>query len=140
MKFNLVIPKFIRFVVVGIINTSIDLGLLNILIAIFGVSQPFLFSFYKAISFIFALLNSYFMNKSFTFKIEENKRQTFYLFIFFSLIGLMVNVVSSSLLFYFLSSSHISFNTHIVATFSGIFGAILGLLINYINYNYFVFK
>ena len=74
MKFNLVIPKFIRFAIVGVINTIIDLGLLNILISIFGLAQPFLFSFYKGISFIIcALLNSYFMNKRFTFKVKENK-------------------------------------------------------------------
>lgn len=140
MKFNLVIPKFIRFAIVGVINTIIDLGLLNILISIFGLAQPFLFSFYKGISFICALLNSYFMNKRFTFKVKENKKYTFHLFIFFSLVGFIINVVSSSLLFYILSANQISLNTYIIATLSGIFGTILGFLINYINYNYFVFK
>lgn len=132
-------PRFVRFMVVGVVNTAIDLGVLNILIVIFGLTQPFLFSFYKSISFICALLNSYFMNKSFTFGIKENKQKTFYLFILFSLIGFMVNVTSSSLVFYALSLSKY-YSVHLLATISGIAGTILGLFINYLSYKYIVFK
>lgn len=133
-------PKFVRFVVVGIVNTAIDLGVLNILIVIFGLAQPSLFSFYKSASFICALINSYFMNKSFTFGIKENKQKTFYLFIFFSLIGFMVNVTSSSLVFYALSSLSKDYSVHFLATISGIAGTVLGLSINYLSYKYIVFK
>ncbi|KKT22093.1 MAG: Membrane protein, GtrA superfamily [Candidatus Nomurabacteria bacterium GW2011_GWF2_43_8] len=140
MKLNLAIPKFIRFAIVGVVNTVIDLSILNILILIFGLSQPFLFPFYKGFSFICAFLNSYFMNKNFTFRSKENKKYTFYIFCFFSFVGFLMNVIFSSLLFFTLISSHIFLNTHIIATFSGIFGTIVGLIINYLSYNNLVFK
>lgn len=133
-------PKIIRFAAVGVANTVIDLGILNILIFIFGLTQPFLFSFYKSTSFICALLNSYFMNKSFTFGIKESKQKTFYLFVFFSLIGFMVNVTSSSFVFYALSSLGKDYAVHFLATISGIAGTVLGLSINYLSYKYIVFK
>lgn len=140
MKSNLVIPKFIRFLIVGIANTAIDLGLLNILIAVFGLAQPFLFSLYKGVSFFCALLNSYYLNKNFTFKFRENRKRTFPLFILFSLTAFLVNVISASLLFHLLSSGQFSASPHLVATASGLFGAILGLFVNYSSYNYLVFK
>lgn len=132
------LPKFIRFAIVGVINTAVDLGILNILIGIFGLTQHFSFSLHKSVSFVCALLNSYFMNKSFTFEMKENSKKTFYLFVFYSLIGFVVNVASSSFIFYLLSVGQI--NTHIVASVSGLVGTAFGLLVNYICYNFLVFK
>jgi len=140
MIFNFKIPKFIRFALVGVVNTLIDLGVLNLLIFIFGVVQPLSFSFFKGISFVCALVNSYFMNKNFTFESKENSSKTFSLFVFYSLVGFVVNVASSSMMFSFLISSQIHLNTHLLATISGIFGTALGLSVNYISYNFLVFK
>jgi putative flippase GtrA len=140
MKFNFKIPKFIRFALVGVVNTLIDLGILNLLIFIFGVVQPLSFSIFKGISFVCALVNSYFMNKNFTFESKENSPKTFSLFVFYSLIGFLVNVASSSFMFSFLEGSQLDLNTHILATISGIFGTVLGLAVNYISYNFLVFK
>jgi putative flippase GtrA len=140
MKFNIKFPKFIRFALVGVVNTFIDLGFLNMLIFVFGLGHPYLFSVYKGFSFVCALINSYFMNRSFTFESKENSKKTFYLFVFYSLIGFVVNVASSSLVFYILSSQYIAINAHVSATLSGLIGTVLGLLVNYICYNFLVFK
>jgi putative flippase GtrA len=134
------ISRFARFAIVGGVNTAVDLGVLNLLIALFGVANPFIFSIYKGISFVCAVVNSYFMNKYFTFGHRQNSRKIFYVFVFFSLIGFVINVTISSVVFYVLGFySHI-FSDHIIATISGIIGNIFGLAINYINYSYFVFK
>lgn len=140
MLLNIKIPRLVRFAIVGTINTVVDLGVLNILIYIFGLTQPYIFPLYKGISFTCAFMNSYFMNKNFTFKDRKKRKYNFYSFTFFSLISLLINVLSSSFLFYLLSSNYIFLNTHPIATLSGIFGAILGLFINYLSYNYLVFK
>jgi len=65
------IYQFIRFVFVGGINTVLDLAVLNLLVYVFAVTNPFIFSVCKGISFIVAVTNSYFMNKYFTFAKKE---------------------------------------------------------------------
>src|SRR4051812_2640671 len=104
MKFS-PIPKFIRFGMVGTANTVIDLSILYVLIALFGTK---LFPFYKGISFMCALLNSYFMNKRYTFQFKKEQSRTFLPFIFFSLVAFIINIASASMLFYALSSHQVS--------------------------------
>lgn len=132
--------KFIRFAMVGVFNTILDLLILNLLISLFSVTDPFIFSICKGISFIFALINSYFMNKYFTFGKKQTSRKDFYLFILLSLIGLIVNVLVSGILFYLFGLYPSIVPIHLVATISGIIGAIFTMFINYFNYSYFIFK
>lgn len=140
MLFNLRYSKFVRFVFVGVVNTLIDLGVLNLLVFLFGVTSPLSFSFYKSVSFVCALVNSYFLNKNFTFQFKENNMRTFYSFVLFSLVGFSVNVIFSGLSFSIISTYQIFSDLHVIATVSAIVGTILGFIINYVSYNYLVFK
>lgn len=134
------IYQFMRFAFVGVVNTVLDLVVLNLLVYIFDVHNPFIFSICKGVSFSIAVVNSYFMNKYFTFNKKETENKDFYLFIIISLIGLVINIVISSLLFYLLGlySSYISVN--LIATISAIIGSSVTMLVNYFGYSYFVFK
>lgn len=134
------IYHFIRFGLVGVFNTVLDLVVLNLLISVFGVVDPLAFSVCKGISFIIALLNSYFMNKYFTFAKKQKSQKEFYLFFIVSIIGLFINIGISSFLFYLISLSSYNISVHIIATVSGIIGAMFSMVINYISYSYFVFK
>ncbi len=138
--FNLKIPKFLRFVIIGVINTVIDLGALNLLILSFGLQEPFLFSIYKAVSFSLAIINSYWMNKKFTFEFTAQKATTFPMFVLVSLVGLGVNVGGASVAFYLLEKSFTALGGHALATISGVTGSILGLAVNYLSYKHIVFK
>jgi putative flippase GtrA len=134
------IYRFIRFGIVGGINTLLDLIVLNSLVYILSVTNPFVFSICKGISFFLALINSYFMNKYFTFAKKESKKNDFYKFIFFSLIGFIVNILASSFSFYLLTSYSNIFSVYVIVTLSGIIGALFSLTVNYFSYSYFIFK
>lgn len=90
----LVIYQVAKFVLVGALNTFVDLGILNILIWISGIASGSWYSVFKGISFLFATINSYFWNKHWTF---EKSRRVFVLrefakFLLVITIGLLINV------------------------------------------------
>ena len=134
------IQRFIRFAIVGGVNTLVDLVVLNVLISVFNVVNPFIFSICKGVSFMVALTNSYFMNKYFTFAQKQKSKKEFYLFVLVSLVGLLINIIISGLSFYLLGLFSYPISTHVIATASGIVGAIFSMFINYISYSIFVFK
>ena len=134
------IYQFIRFVIVGGINTILDLAVLNLLVYIFAVTNPFIFSVCKGISFMVAVTNSYFMNKYFTFAKKETINKDYYLFILISVVGLVINILISSFVFYLFSLSSGSMSVNIIATVAGIVGSMFSMVINYFCYSSFVFK
>lgn len=87
-----VLHQIARFIVVGGLNTFLDFAVLNFLIASSGIASGFGFSFFKGISFLIAVINSYFWNKHWTFEIKANGRTEFIQFGVVSTIGLFINV------------------------------------------------
>lgn len=71
--------QFTKFAVVGVGNTIIDIGLLNVLLYF---HWPVLLA--NTVAFVFAATNSFFLNKYWTFGDKEGKWQTqlpFYIFV-----------------------------------------------------------
>ena len=60
-----------KFMLVGTLNTFIDLWVLNFLMVFSGITSGWYFSLFKAISFSSAATNSYFWNKFWTFGKKE---------------------------------------------------------------------
>ncbi len=83
-----------KFVLVGALNTFIDLGILILLLTIFGVTAGLLYSIFKAFSFSCSVINSYFWNKFWTFEKKETRVQTkeFGKFFLIAGIGFFLNV------------------------------------------------
>ncbi len=83
------------FIVVGVINTGIDLLVLNLLIHIThqGYAGP-IYRVYKSIAFIAATSNSYWMNKHWTFAGHKKKQTHWEIAQFFtiSIIAFLINV------------------------------------------------
>ena len=90
---NPVVSQFARFVVVGVVNTVIDFGVLRVLIALTGIEGGTGLIVLNSIAFIAAVTNSYLMNKYWTFTHKEGVVQPVEIskFLIVSLIGLGIN-------------------------------------------------
>ena len=82
-----------KFVSVGVLNTLIDFGILNLLSYIFAIHSGPAIALFNAVSFSAAVVNSYFWNKFWTFRVgaSDEGAKDFVQFVFVSLIGLGLN-------------------------------------------------
>jgi putative flippase GtrA len=88
-----------RFIVVGLVNTCLDLAVLNFLIFLTHMGRNGLwFSVFKSISFLVAVSNSYFINHSWTFRGASGRTSIAQAsqFLAVSLLGALINVSSAS--------------------------------------------
>lgn len=60
--------QFGKFSAIGFTNAAVDFGVLNLLIAFSGISSGWHYSIFKAVSFVCAVIPSYFWNKFWTFR------------------------------------------------------------------------
>lgn len=142
------IGQFVRFGLIGGLNTGVDLVILNILMFSTGFFTGTPYTFFKAISFIFAATFSYFMNKQWAFKdnAKEKAVKKFSQFFAVSLIGMVINVSIASLVVIYLQpifSAQITFFTldpKLWGSIGALCGTAIGLIWNFIGYKFFVFK
>lgn len=138
-KFFPLIFQFSKFVEVGVLNTLIDIGSLNGLSALTGITLPPKLLFLNAVSFCLAVTNSYFWNKSWTFEMGAKMVQKeFSLFVIISLIGLGINSLIVFLGTTFLKTLSVSEGAlmnivKILATF-------IVMIWNFFGYKIFVFS
>ncbi len=83
-----------KFFLVGTLNTFIDLGILNLLMLVSGIVSGVFYVVFKTISFLAAVINSYFWNKFWTFEKRKEAVQPkeFFQFLVVTFIGLLINV------------------------------------------------
>jgi putative flippase GtrA len=79
-----------KFGLIGVLNTAIDFGILNLMSGMAGVTSGVGLIPIKAISFSIALINSYFWNKGWVF--EGKKKANPLTFAIVSTLGLIINV------------------------------------------------
>jgi len=132
---------FGKFAVIGLSNTLIDLGLLNVMILIFDVHKGGAFALIKAASFVVAVSNSYLWNKLWAFDNvgSEKTGKQFITFLTISCVGLVLNVVCATLVVEYLGR----FQGITPETWANV-GAIsaMGVTViwNFFGYKYLVFK
>ena len=161
------LKQFLKFVVVGVINTVVDLAILNLLIWLSGVGRDGAwFTVFKAISFVVAVVNSYYLNRIWVFRGDEAKKgigTEFSKFIAISVVGAFVNVGVASLVvnieetmvgaihaipgisflydwFVGVVISLTSPDFAVWATIAALFGTAAGLLWNFLGYKFIVFR
>lgn len=84
------IEQGVKFLLVGMVNTGVDLGLYFLLTRyVTAFAGENLLA--KGISYTAGVVNSYVWNRSWTFKVEGNSWRTFTPFALTSLIGLALN-------------------------------------------------
>ncbi len=84
--------QLVRFALVGVSNTAINFGVLNVLIAATGIERGLPFALLQAVGFAAALFNSYLWNSHWSF--ENTKARTereFAVFFLVTVIGLLLN-------------------------------------------------
>src|SRR4051812_19572826 len=127
--------QIFRFIVVGVINTAIDLIVLNVLIAITQQGKSgVLYSIFKGISFLVALTNSYLMNKHWTFAGQGTNNRAIEVseFVIVSVIGFIINVVVASVV---VNSIHPLVGVEKYwPSFGALCGTAVGLIWNFLGY------
>lgn len=134
-----------KFILVGGFNFLLDMAILNILVFSTGIAAGPMQSVFKMASFFIAVINSFLLNKYWTFKKVEgaeganNAGKEFLQFIIVSLIGLFINV----------AVDYVAVN--LVSPFGGmpaktwaqmgaVMAAAVGMFWNFLGYKFIVFK
>ena len=133
--------QFGKFVSVGLANTAVDFGVLNILIFLSGITFGIYYAIFKGISFIAASTHSYFWNKFWTFRKKETGQvgKEIVQFFIVSVIGLAINVGAASLIVN-LVGPYWGVSLKIWANVGAAAGSIAGLIWNFLGYKFIVFK
>lgn len=120
--------KFIKFNIVGVMNTALDLGIFALLTWI-GVGEGLA----KTVSYSCGVLNSYFWNSRWTFKQEHKKSaREFLLFVLVNLFSYAVArlVLQGSLTWLHIENANVR---NLIATPASV-------IVNFIGNRLFVFK
>ncbi len=131
-----VFRQIIKFVIVGVGNTLVDLIVLNLLISIAGIASGAPFVIFKAISFLVAATNSYFWNKRWTFRSDK---KVFIQFFVISTVGLLLNVGAASFLVNIIGPQF-EISKTIWANIGAACGTLIVMTWNFLGYKFIVFK
>ena len=132
--------QFIKFLLVGVLNTGIDFGVLNLLMFSTGITSGIYYSVFKAISFICSVTNSYIWNKRWTFKKGKSlEKKEFSKFFIISLMSFGVNICVASILVNIIGPIG-GISPYVWANISALAAAGFTTLINFFGYKYLVFK
>jgi len=150
-----VIWQLAKFIVIGVLNTVVDLGFMSFLTFLvknsfnigsqdtfwaIGATTITFYSIYKGASFIVANVNSYFWNKYWTFQ-GNNKKTSSEILQFFvvSIFGFIINIITASYVFGSIQPIG-GLNPDQWGLIGAAIGSIAGLLWNFVGYKLWVFK
>jgi len=129
-----------RFAFVGLLNTVVDLAVLNILIFATGRGHNggFYFTIFKMISFVAAAANSYILNARWTFELKHERNPLEAVrFLASSGVGFIINVTVAS--YVALHGAPTAEFRHFWPSIAAIAGTGVGLAWNFIAYKWIVF-
>lgn len=140
-KYGPLAAQFLRFGVVGILNTAIDFAIFNILIMTTGITKGGLIVPMKGVAFLAANINSYLLNKKWTFKDKtqgEGAKQ-FSVYLSVSIIGALINIGSVYLITTFVSPVF-GVNEQLWANAANLVATGLSMIWNFVGYKLVVFR
>ncbi|MBF0459235.1 MAG: GtrA family protein [Nitrospirae bacterium] len=136
--------QFIRFALIGALNTLVDLLVLNIETVLTGMKTGTPYALQKGISFLFGVACSYYFNKHWAFKDKSKERQglKFSLFMTISVAGALINVATAALSVTYLSPliNYEPLTAQIWVNIGALIGTAAALAWNFLGYKFFVFK
>ena len=130
-----------KFVLVGALNTFIDLGILNLLILFFGIASGVFYSVFKGVSFLVATINSYFWNKHWTFEKREKvfSSKEFSKFLIVTSVGFFLNVGIASFVFSVIGPQF-DISKEMWGTVAAVTAALIAWIWNFLSSKFIVFK
>lgn len=138
----LIIYQAGKFLLVGALNTLVDLGILNILIWTSGIAAGPWYSVFKGISFLVAVTNSYFWNRKWTFEKKIGGMfvsKEFSKFLMVTGIGFLFNVGVASLLVNVVGPQF-GISVKLWASVGAVSAALIAWIWNFLSSKFIVFK
>lgn len=129
-----------KFGIIGVANTSIDLGIYNMLILASGLNTTTAITEFKVLSFGAAVINSYFWNKYWSF--HQNRKATlheFFQFLAVSLTGMTINAGITWLVINNFKNADGTVGI-LYSNIGAVAGILLVLMWNFVGYKLIVFK
>ncbi|MDO8561162.1 MAG: GtrA family protein [bacterium] len=133
--------QFAKFAAVGVLNSGVDFGVLNILILVSGIAAGGYYVAFKFASVIVAIINSFLWNKFWVFRGMTGKGPAaeFTSFIVISLVGVGVNIGVAHVLVNVIGPLG-GVTPKIWANIGALASVIVTLFWNFFGYKFFVFS
>lgn len=128
-----------KFIIVGGLNTFLDFAVFNFLIASSGIAAGLGLDFFKGISFLVAVTNSYFWNKYWTFESKTKKELEFIQFVVIGAIGLFLNIGALSLIVNSIGAPG-AVSPTLWANIGALVATAASLMWNFLGYKFIVFR
>lgn len=135
------IKQFLKFVIVGVINTGIDFLILNIEMLITGITSGPMMFLLNILSFSIATTNSYFLNKHWTFEDKSKTKEGFKFaqFLTVSVVGALINSAIVYLGTTFIEPMF-GLSPNLWANLIKLLATGISLIWNFLGYKFIVFK
>ncbi|MCK5476096.1 MAG: GtrA family protein [Candidatus Pacebacteria bacterium] len=129
--------RFAKFSIVGSLNFLVDIIILNSLSYITGFNKGFFAAVFSAISFLVANINSYYLNRKWTFR-DNEKESRYKVFLAISIVGIVINILIVYSFTTYVSQSY--FSDIIWLNISKMIATSLVIFFNYYSYKRYVFN
>jgi putative flippase GtrA len=131
--------QFGKFAAIGFTNAAVDFGVLNLLIANTGFHSGGWYTVFKAISFMVAVIPSYFWNKYWAFEGNEGVRFEFAKFLSVAVVSIFINDgVASFVVNYVQPFGGLS--SAVWANVGAMAGSAVALVFSFVGFKLAVFK
>jgi putative flippase GtrA len=140
-KYGPLAAQFLRFAVVGVLNTGIDFAILNILSYLTNITEGARIIPLKGIAFLAANINSYLINKHWTFKDKSDGQgaKQFSVYLTVSIIGALINIGAVYLITTYMQPAF-GMSDKLWLNVANLAATGLSLIWNFIGYKLIVFR
>lgn len=131
--------RFVKFCIVGVLNTVIDFGSLNILSYLTGITSGFLVGGINIPGFVVGIPNSYFWNKKWVFNSKSNITQSASPFLIVTLAGIFINSALVILLTTYINPP-VAMSSELWLNIAKVIATVASLVWNFVGFKFLVFK
>jgi putative flippase GtrA len=140
-KKYLAVFQLAKFLLIGVMATIFDLGILSVALAATGIASGIYYSIFKGASFIVATVIKYVPDKYWAFKKRESSdmKKEFFQFFLVTLVGAVLNIAIASLTVDYIGPQF-GIDRITWGKIGGIGATIIVFAWNFVGYKFFVFK